>query len=322
MALLSNGHRLGCNPMRVMGGPGTATTLTSQDRAMWGQKGALNNLYAGEATVIAGASIANKNAMPVGALHPGSWVLPIKAGGLSSRRAIVGAGSFVGSIAGGRNGEASLLGAGSFSGTGALIVSLVASISGAGDLTGAELKAFLNLAASLSGVGGVSAQASALAHLVATLEGEGVVNATIRALGALASSITVSGDLLTTTNVASAVWSALAATNNVAGTMGAKLNAAASSGDPWSAILPGAYVAGEAGHILGNLADTLLDASGAVDGLTPRQALTLMLAALANKLSGAGTSTVTIRDVADTKDRIVATVDSNGNRTTVTLDGD
>lgn len=38
------------------------------------------------------------------------------------------------------------------------------------------------------------------------------------------------------------------------------------------------------------------------------------------KLSGAATTTVTIRDVADTKDRIVATVDADGNRTAEVLD--
>jgi hypothetical protein len=55
--------------------------------------------------------------------------------------------------------------------------------------------------------------------------------------------------------------------------------------------------------------------------LTPRQALRIIAAALAGKLSGAAGTTVTIRDIADTKDRIVATVDAQGNRTTVNTDG-
>jgi hypothetical protein len=46
-----------------------------------------------------------------------------------------------------------------------------------------------------------------------------------------------------------------------------------------------------------------------------------MLAALAGKLSGAAGTTINIRDVNDTKNRITATVDENGNRLTVTLDG-
>jgi hypothetical protein len=58
-------------------------------------------------------------------------------------------------------------------------------------------------------------------------------------------------------------------------------------------------------------------------GVTTEQALRLILSALAGVLSGApGPGTITIRDVNDTKDRISATVDANGNRTAVTLDGD
>lgn len=68
------------------------------------------------------------------------------------------------------------------------------------------------------------------------------------------------------------------------------------------------------------IADALLDRASAIDGYTLRQATRLILSALAAKLSGAATTTVAIRDVADTKDRITATVDSSGNRTAVTLD--
>lgn len=46
----------------------------------------------------------------------------------------------------------------------------------------------------------------------------------------------------------------------------------------------------------------------------------LMYAAIIGKVTGAGTTTVRFRDDADTKDRIVASVDSNGNRITVTKD--
>lgn len=68
------------------------------------------------------------------------------------------------------------------------------------------------------------------------------------------------------------------------------------------------------------LAQALLD-SNLIDGsVTTRQALKLILAANAGKVSGAGTSTITIRDVSDSKNRIVATVDTNGNRTSITTD--
>ena len=55
--------------------------------------------------------------------------------------------------------------------------------------------------------------------------------------------------------------------------------------------------------------------------LTHRQILRILLAALAGKSSGGGSSTITYRDLADTKNRISATVDANRNRTAVTRDG-
>ena len=62
-------------------------------------------------------------------------------------------------------------------------------------------------------------------------------------------------------------------------------------------------------------------ADGDIDGYTLEQAMKICLAALAGKVSGAGTTSITIRSADDTADRIVATVDSNGNRSAVTLDG-
>lgn len=59
----------------------------------------------------------------------------------------------------------------------------------------------------------------------------------------------------------------------------------------------------------------------AVDGTTTfRESTRLQNAALAGKASGLDTTTATFRDLADTKDRITATVDADGNRTAVTLD--
>lgn len=55
--------------------------------------------------------------------------------------------------------------------------------------------------------------------------------------------------------------------------------------------------------------------------LTLRQAVRLMLAALAGKADGLAGVTVHYRDQADSKNRITATVDANGNRTVVTVDG-
>lgn len=61
--------------------------------------------------------------------------------------------------------------------------------------------------------------------------------------------------------------------------------------------------------------------AGVIEGsLTLKDVLRLILAADTGKSSGGGTTTVTFRDNADTKNRISATVNSSGNRTAVTLD--
>jgi len=58
-----------------------------------------------------------------------------------------------------------------------------------------------------------------------------------------------------------------------------------------------------------------------VDGsVTARQSVRLANSALGGKASGLATTTAVYRDLADTKDRITATVDANGNRTAVTRD--
>lgn len=56
-------------------------------------------------------------------------------------------------------------------------------------------------------------------------------------------------------------------------------------------------------------------------GITLRKAVNIMLAALAGKSSGGGTATIKFQDQANTKDRITATVDADGNRTAITNDG-
>lgn len=68
-------------------------------------------------------------------------------------------------------------------------------------------------------------------------------------------------------------------------------------------------------------ADALLDrASGVETSMTLRQALRIVLAATAGKASGLATTTAVYRDTTDSKDRITATVDADGNRSAVTLD--
>lgn len=55
-------------------------------------------------------------------------------------------------------------------------------------------------------------------------------------------------------------------------------------------------------------------------GYSAKQVMRLVAAALAGKVSGAGTTNIIFRDLGDSTDRIDATVDENGNRSAVTTD--
>lgn len=57
-------------------------------------------------------------------------------------------------------------------------------------------------------------------------------------------------------SISTAVWTEPIPGSFAAGSAGAKLNSAASAGDPWSTVLPGSYAAGTAGNIVGNRLDT------------------------------------------------------------------
>lgn len=67
--------------------------------------------------------------------------------------------------------------------------------------------------------------------------------------------------------------------------------------------------------------DEEVDVNAPANADSARETLNVVAAAVAGKLSGAGTGTLTFRDLGDTKARITATVDASNNRTAVTPDG-
>ncbi len=70
------------------------------------------------------------------------------------------------------------------------------------------------------------------------------------------------------------------------------------------------------------LPDAILDETNAIEtGWTVRKALRIILSATVGKVSGAEGTEIVFRNVTDSKDRITATVDKHGNRSSVTLDG-
>lgn len=62
------------------------------------------------------------------------------------------------------------------------------------------------------------------------------------------------------------------------------------------------------------------ETDGVEPGTTLRAAFRLFRAALVGKSNGAGTGTENFRNTADSKNRITATVDANGNRTAIATD--
>jgi hypothetical protein len=76
-----------------------------------------------------------------------------------------------------------------------------------------------------------------------------------------------------------------------------------------------------AGASVTAIADAYLDRVDGVEGnLTPRQQQRAVMAAVAALVGGLGGVTVTARDFNNTKNRITATVDSNGNVSAITFD--
>jgi hypothetical protein len=73
--------------------------------------------------------------------------------------------------------------------------------------------------------------------------------------------------------LAAAVWRSLATSYNTDGTMGAKLNAASSAGDPWGTVVPGSYPVGSAGWLIGQLAIENPDIATQLDDVWKRLGL-------------------------------------------------
>jgi len=194
-------------------------------------------------------NVPQTSSTPTGYYSPSWQVPPIKAGGMSSYLALHGAGEITADVLAVRLALANITGTGDLTAQGGLIVRLVAELIGSGEITNADFKAFLVAVASITGSGDVAASISGLAALTAALSGVGNTNATEIGIGALSADIVSFGEL-SVEGMREAVWSALASQYNNPGTMGEKLNNAASAGDPWSTVLPGSYSGAQAGKIL------------------------------------------------------------------------
>ncbi len=176
-------------------------------------------------------------------------------------------------------------------------LSLVIALGGEATLTLTTADAVLSLTIGLTGEATWTLTPTAGLSMIVPVAGAGVlsVSGTADLKGLLAmSGESSSFTALSPESLARAVWSAVAAANDEPGTMGAKLNDAGGASNPWTEVIESGYTAAEI--------------------------LRLLAAVMAGKSSGGGGATVTFRDAADSKNRITATVDANGNRTAITLD--
>lgn len=301
-----------------------AASAGSQERAGFETNGARRNLPAGEANVSGVTALA---AYPSGSLHPATWVLPQKAGAMASRFEIEGAGSIVSaSIAGGLNAVAALAGSGDITGAAlGLIVQGVAAIAGTGALA-ADIVGKLDAAATIAGSGDLTAALGALADAVCSMSGTGSVAASVTATGSMSADITPFTEL-SPQALAASVWNAVAASYVAAGTMGEKMNSAASAGDPWSTAIPGAYAAGTAGHKLGSVPANVWSEilSGHVSGTTGANATAAKALLELFKLAGLDPTKPLVDDIPVSGDGsravdtdIEQTVSQTGTTTTVT----
>lgn len=217
-----------------------------------------------------------------------AWNPPIKAGEMAMRTQ--GDGVLAANLYPSRSMSIDLTGSGDLDATAALVISMLLAMSGSGGLS-ASIVGRSDMAINLTGSGDLDAAMSGIASMAVDLLGSGDLDATIAAYGNMEIDIVVTGTGLSTANVGQAVWAALAAMNNVPGTMGEKLNGAGSAGNPWTEV---------------------------IDGLTAAQLMSIIAAALAGKTSGQPGAPV-FRSVNDAADRIAATVDADGNRTSVTV---
>lgn len=174
---------------------------------------------------------------------------PVDGGGMGASAGIDGTASLAAGLALGKALEASIAGAGAISPPSmSLLVQAAATLAGIGGMTSAMVGS-VSLTADLAGEGDVSGALGVIAWMTAELLGEGDATGQFTGYASLSADITPYTELSPET-LAAAVWNALAAQYTDAGSMGEKLSAAGSAGDPWSTALPGSYAAGTAGDKL------------------------------------------------------------------------
>lgn len=174
--------------------------------------------------------IPQHSSIPAGYEPPYTWVIAINGGELVCRT--TGASTVTANLVGGKALEAAISGASTVAVSVDLIVQLVSAITGAAVVT-AEITGSIALSCAISGAAAVVGSMGLLTGMTTAISGSSIVTASIVGLASLSCDITSQTEL-SPDNLASAVWAAIAVSNNDVGTMGEKLNDAGSAGDPWA----------------------------------------------------------------------------------------
>lgn len=179
---------------------------------------------------------------------------PLKGGGLgvsANAGGLAGTSTATGAMAMGKACTATLAGVGEITPPNlSLLVQLAATILAEGLIDNAAMVGTVNMAATLAGQGDIDGALGMLAWATATLTGSGTVDASTSMYGIAHMSADITPyTSLSPETLAAAVWNALATSFNDPGTMGEKVNAAGTAGDPWTADLTG-YAADTAGDIV------------------------------------------------------------------------
>jgi len=215
-----------------------------------------------------------RDSFPTGTNPPYSLIMGDKGTLLSSTTTIDGESEFnITSLAMGLAAASDLEGAGDITSANlSLIIQLACDLLASGTIS-ASLVGKLEMASALAGSGDLTASLNLIAFVVSELTGSGTMSGTFFGTASLSADIS-SSSTLSPENLAAAVWNSIAASFNTAGTMGNKMNSAASAGDPWSTPLPGSYLSTEAGGILSQI-QTLVDELHRLQGLDAANPVTI-----------------------------------------------
>lgn len=213
-----------------------------------------------------------RDSFPTGSNPPYAIIIGDKGGLLSSTNTISGTSSTTIAMAMGLAAQSALTGSGTIAGSLSLIIQLACNILASGTIS-ASLVGKLEMASALAGEGDLTASLNLIAFVISELIGDGTIEGTFKGNASLSADIS-SSSTLSPENLAAAVWNSIAASFNTAGTMGAKMNSAASAGDPWGATLPGSYLSTEAGGILAQI-QTLVDELHKIEGLSNGNPMTV-----------------------------------------------